>query len=153
MNSTHLLRRLRSARLSSKITRRNFGAGQPESQSQQARLFEGHSTAPEGWEGPIYATYAAATVVITLALGFSPDTSINTWASNEARVRLQMKADGTLEKEEFGVHYNTPEKIGFFAEWDKFQMKAANPEEDDDDDDDDDEEEEEEEEDEEEEEE
>ena len=85
----HLLRRnvtsqLRRAVHESKTTRvgqrRSMGGGgaQPESQSSQARLFEGHPTTPEGWETPVYLTYAASAVLITMALGFAPDTSINT---------------------------------------------------------------------------
>jgi hypothetical protein len=50
-----------------------------------------------------------------LALGFAPDTTINTWAGNEARVRMEMKslgsAEGGIDQEEFGVHYNVPEKV------------------------------------------
>ena len=53
-----------------------MGGAQPESQSMQARLWEGHPTKPEGWENTLYATYAASAVVITLALGFAPDSSI-----------------------------------------------------------------------------
>ena len=132
----------------SKTTQRTFGSGgQPQPQSMQARLWEGHNTQPEGWETTVYATYAASAVLITLALGFAPDTTITTWASNEARVRMEMKDGGTLEKDGvvFGEHYNTPVKV-FGSAWDLFMVKAMNPEEDDDDDDDDDEEEEEEEE-------
>ena len=113
-----------------KPTRRTFGA-QPQSQSMQARLWEGHNTQPEGWETTVYATYAASTVLITLALGFAPDTTINTWASEEARVRMEMKAEGKLEKEVFGEHYNTPAKV-FGDAWDVFMVKAMNPEDDDD---------------------
>lgn len=97
--------------------RRTFGAAssQPQSQSQQARLWEGHNTQPEGWETTVYATYFASTVLITLALGFAPDTTINTWAGNEARVRMEMKslgsAEGGIDQEEFGVHYNVPERV------------------------------------------
>ena len=108
---------------------RRFGA-QPESQSQQAVLWQGHTTHNEGWESTVYATYFASTVLITLALGFAPDTSITTWASNEAAVRLEAGAV------EFGSHSNVPEKVYDFD----FQV-VDNPfnEEDDDDDDDDDE--------------
>ena len=115
------------------FSRRQFGAGQPESQSMQARLWEGHSVKPEGWEGTVYVTYAAATLIITLALGFAPDTTINTWAANEARVRLDLIKEGKIEKAEFGVHYNVPEKVFDFD-----SNSADNPfnEEDDDDDDD-----------------
>ena len=57
---------------------RYLGAGQPEAQSNKARLWEGHKTAREDWETTVYATYAAATVILTLALGFTPDTSTET---------------------------------------------------------------------------
>ena len=104
----------------------------------QARLFEGHNTKPEGWEGIVYATYAATTVLVTLALGFAPDTTINTWAANEARVRLDLLKEGKIDKVEFGVHYNTSEKIYDFDS--KVVDNPFNEEDDDDDDDDDDEE-------------
>ena len=42
----------------------------------KARLWEGHSPEPEGWEPTLYATYVVGFGLITLALGFSPDTSI-----------------------------------------------------------------------------
>jgi len=51
-------------------------------------------------------------------------------------VRMEMKAEGKLEKEVFGEHYNTPAKV-FGDAWDIFMVKAMNPEDDDDDDDDD----------------
>lgn len=118
------------------LAKRSFGAGQPESQSMKARLWEGHNTKPEGWEGTVYATYAAATVIITLALGFAPDTSINTWAANEARVRLDLLKEGKIDKVEFGVHYNTAEKVYDFDS--KIVDNPFNEEDDDEDDDDDD---------------
>ena len=120
------------------LQRRSFGAGQPESQSMQARLWEGHNVKPEGWEGIVYATYVGATVIITLALGFAPDTSINTWASNEAKVRLDLLKEGKIDKVEFGVHYNSPEKV-YETVYDFESKSPDNPfnEEDDDDDDDD----------------
>jgi hypothetical protein len=134
---------LRSARgLKQSVSKRSFGAGQPESQSMQARLWEGHNTKPEGWEGTVYATYAAATVVITLALGFAPDTTINTWAANEAKVRLELLKEGKIDKVEFGVHYNIPEKVYDFES--KVVDNPFNEDDDDDDDDDEDDEEEEE---------
>ena len=121
------------------------GGGPPqESQSMHARLWEGHSTKPEGWETTIYATYAATAVVLTLALGFAPDTSINTWASNEAQVRLDLLKEGKIDKVEFGVHYNTADKVYDFDS--KIVDNPFNEDDDDDDDDDEDDEEEEEEE-------
>ena len=132
MNASRILaRRIRSR---TQTQTRSFGAGQPPSQSQSARLWEGHTTHKEGWETTIYATYAASTLLITLALGFAPDTSIQTWASNEAEVRLGMEGKTSVV---FGEHYNTPEKV-FGQVWDDFMLRAMNPEDDDDDDDDDD---------------
>ena len=74
-----------------------------------------------------------------LALGFAPDTTIATWANNEAQARLDLQVAGKLEQPTFGVHYNTPEGTGAAQEWDTFMTKAIKPGEDDDDDDDDDE--------------
>ena len=80
MNASLLFRRqsLVNGPLRRGVQRRSMGGGQPESQSMQARLWEGHKTEPEGWEKSIYATYAATTVLVTLALGFAPDTTIET---------------------------------------------------------------------------
>ena len=54
------------------------GGGQPVSQSMEAELWQGHPKEKEGWETTIYVTYAASAVLLTLALGFAPDTTINT---------------------------------------------------------------------------
>mmetsp|Transcript_24219 Transcript_24219/g.49590 ORF Transcript_24219/g.49590 Transcript_24219/m.49590 type:complete len:169 (-) Transcript_24219:365-871(-) len=139
------LRRLAvpTARPSAPAPRRTMAGGghQPVSRSMEAKLFEGHPE-NEGWETTIYVTYAASLVLITFALGFAPDTSIKTWASSEARARLELQAKGKLDQPVFGVHYDTPEN--------KYEFESKNPdnpfdEEEDDDDDDDEEEEEEEE--------
>ena len=58
--------------------RRSMGGGQPISRSMEAELFEGHPKEPEGWETTIYLTYGATVVLLTMALGFAPDTSIKT---------------------------------------------------------------------------
>ena len=79
MNSLLLRRSLltRIPRRSNRVQQsRSMGGGQPESQSMQARLWEGHPTQPEGWENTMYVTIAASTVLMTLALGFAPDSSI-----------------------------------------------------------------------------
>jgi len=120
-----------------------MGGGQPESQSMQAKLFEGE---PEGWEGTLYFTYGAAFVIVSTMCMFAPDTKITTWANNEAQARLDLLRSGAIDKVEFGVHYNTPEARGWEDDWDKFAEKSIIPGEDDDDDDDEDEDEEEEEE-------
>jgi|EP00979_Chaetoceros_neogracilis_P011711 hypothetical protein len=138
---------------SSTVTKRSFAAGgQPQSQSQSARLWEGHNTKPEGWENTVYATYFASTVLITLALGFAPDTTINTWAANEARVRLDLKSQGKIhdgdggddaegEAKQFGKHYNVPEQVYDFESViidDPFDEEQEDDEDDEDEEDDDD---------------
>ena len=57
-------------------SRKMGGGGQPQPQSMQARLWEGHSPEPEGWEPTLYATYVVGFGLITLALGFASDTTI-----------------------------------------------------------------------------
>jgi len=120
-----------------------MGGGGPPivSQSMEAKLFEG-SPENEGWETTVYVTYALSAVIITMALGFAPDTSIETWAEGEARARLTLQAEGKLEQPVFGTHYDTAEnKFDFDC------ISADNPfnEVDDDDEDDEDDEDEEEE--------
>lgn len=44
----------------------------------EAELWQGHPKEPEGWETTIYLTYGATAVLLTMALGFAPDTSIKT---------------------------------------------------------------------------
>uniref|UniRef100_A0A7S2WJX2 NADH dehydrogenase [ubiquinone] 1 beta subcomplex subunit 11, mitochondrial n=1 Tax=Eucampia antarctica TaxID=49252 RepID=A0A7S2WJX2_9STRA len=119
--------------------RRNMGGAQPVSQSMKAELWGGHSKEAEGWETTLYATYVGATILITMALGFAPDTTITTWASEEAQARLDLQANGKMNAVEFGAHYNVPENM--------FDWESVNPDdpfnedlEDDDDDDDEDEE-------------
>jgi hypothetical protein len=77
----------------------------------QAVLWQGHSTEPEGWERTVYVTYAAAAILIGLTLGFAPDTSIKAWAEAEARARLEMQRQGTLQTPTFGTHYNTVQNL------------------------------------------
>ena len=73
------MRRLPSATARPTITPRRFmGGGQPVSRSMEAELWEGHPKEPEGWETTVYLTYGATAVLLTMALGFAPDTSIKT---------------------------------------------------------------------------
>lgn len=96
----------------------------------EAELWQGHPKHAEGWETTIYLTYGASVVLLTLALGFAPETSIQTWASAEARARLDLKDKGV--EIEFGKHYSAPH-----MKYDYNSTIAENPfnEEDDDDDD------------------
>ncbi|KAI0477496.1 ESSS subunit of NADH:ubiquinone oxidoreductase-domain-containing protein [Xylariaceae sp. FL0804] len=49
----------------------------------------------EGWEGPFFYGFCGSLVLAGIAYGFKPDTSIQTWALEEARRRLE--AEGILE--------------------------------------------------------
>ena len=126
----------------SKVARRRMGGGQPESQSMKAELFGGHEK-DTGWEGITYFTYGA-TVLLLGVVANAPESSITTWASEEARMRLKLKAEGKVEKFEFGVHYNVDDvKYNYES---KFPDNPFDEDLDDDDDEEDDDEEEEEEE-------
>ncbi|KAI5923389.1 ESSS subunit of NADH:ubiquinone oxidoreductase-domain-containing protein [Camillea tinctor] len=49
----------------------------------------------EGWETPFFYGFCGSLVLAGVAYGFKPDTSIQTWALEEARRRLE--AEGILE--------------------------------------------------------
>ncbi|KAL2021249.1 hypothetical protein VTK56DRAFT_7328 [Thermocarpiscus australiensis] len=49
----------------------------------------------EGWEGPFFYGFWGSIIVFAIAYAFKPDTSIQTWALEEARRRLE--AEGILE--------------------------------------------------------
>ncbi|KAI1638197.1 ESSS subunit of NADH:ubiquinone oxidoreductase-domain-containing protein [Biscogniauxia mediterranea] len=49
----------------------------------------------EGWETPFFYGFCGSLVLAAVAYGFKPDTSIQTWALEEARRRLE--AEGILE--------------------------------------------------------
>ena len=80
--------------------------GQPESQSMKAPLWgvglDGKGGGRyNGWEAIVYPTYILATLILTVGVGFAPDTSIKTWANQEARVRINMKRQGALKNAAF----------------------------------------------------
>ncbi|KAL1845265.1 hypothetical protein VTK73DRAFT_778 [Phialemonium thermophilum] len=52
----------------------------------------------EGWEGPFFYGFCGSLAVFAIAYAFKPDTSIQTWALEEARRRLE--AEGILEDPE-----------------------------------------------------
>ncbi|KAK1767635.1 ESSS subunit of NADH:ubiquinone oxidoreductase-domain-containing protein [Phialemonium atrogriseum] len=52
----------------------------------------------EGWENMFFYGFCGSLVVFTIAYAFKPDTSIQTWALEEARRRLE--AEGILEDPE-----------------------------------------------------
>ncbi|KAI0021791.1 ESSS subunit of NADH:ubiquinone oxidoreductase-domain-containing protein [Xylariomycetidae sp. FL0641] len=55
----------------------------------------GEKYVKEGWEGLFFYGFFGSLVVAAVAYGFKPDTSIQTWALEEARRRLE--AEGILE--------------------------------------------------------
>lgn len=98
-----------------------MGAEMPKPQSSEAKLWQGHPTHSEGWELTTYLTYGVSTVLLVLAIGFTPETSIKVWAANEAQARLDIQAK-TGEALEFGRHYGLPsEKYDFTS------LQAENP--------------------------
>ncbi|KAK4242742.1 ESSS subunit of NADH:ubiquinone oxidoreductase-domain-containing protein [Achaetomium macrosporum] len=52
----------------------------------------------EGWEGPFFYGFWGSIIVFAIAYAWKPDTSIQTWALEEARRRLE--AEGILEDPE-----------------------------------------------------
>ncbi|KAI5866380.1 ESSS subunit of NADH:ubiquinone oxidoreductase-domain-containing protein [Durotheca rogersii] len=52
----------------------------------------------EGWEGPFFYGFCGSFALAIVAYAYKPDTSIQTWALEEARRRLE--AEGILEDPE-----------------------------------------------------
>ncbi|KAH8666344.1 ESSS subunit of NADH:ubiquinone oxidoreductase-domain-containing protein [Xylariales sp. PMI_506] len=52
----------------------------------------------EGWETPFFYGFCGSLLLAAVAYGFKPDTSIQTWALEEARRRLEV--EGILEDPE-----------------------------------------------------
>lgn len=55
----------------------------------------GEKAEKEGWEGLAYYGFCGSLIAFGIAYAFKPDTSIQTWALEEARRRLE--AEGILE--------------------------------------------------------
>mmetsp|Transcript_20663 Transcript_20663/g.26662 ORF Transcript_20663/g.26662 Transcript_20663/m.26662 type:complete len:139 (+) Transcript_20663:189-605(+) len=113
-------------------------AQMPVPQSQNAKMFQGHPEY-EGWETTIYFWSAISLFLIVVVEGYAPDTTLESWASNEARARLILKEEKGFTDFKFGQHYQ-----GLLVEeqreaWDKQNLKFL-PKDDDDDEEDDDEE-------------
>ena len=88
-----------AARAAPRNARRKMGGG-----GEPGTLFgEKPGDPPQGWEPIIYSCYAACAVLLGVGLANKPTTSINSWAKEEAAVRLKRKADG--EDVEYGKHY------------------------------------------------
>jgi hypothetical protein len=121
-----------AARRVATSTRRNM-AEMPVPQSRNAKLWEGHPT-NEGWETTVMWLYPVSVILFAAAHGLAPETGIRAWAQQEARARLELKAQGKVDFE-FGKHYQSLEK-NQEGSWDKFTEKAVRMTDEDDDDDD-----------------
>lgn len=51
----------------------------------------GEKYKPEGWEKPFFWGFCGSLIVFVCVLPFKPDTSIQTWALEEARRRLEVE--------------------------------------------------------------
>ncbi|KAL7571249.1 hypothetical protein ACA910_008906 [Epithemia clementina (nom. ined.)] len=121
------------------VLRRNMGGGggsshPPMPQSMKAKLFEGHPER-EGWEETVYFYYTVGFLWICYNANCLPETSVNTWARNEAAARLILKEEHGFTNFEFGKHYQDEvyvhsRKLG----WEELNSKF-NPFKDDDDED------------------
>lgn len=103
--------------------KRWMGADMPKPQSSEAKLWQGHPTHNEGWEFTTYLTYGVSSILLVLAIGFTPETSIKVWASNEAQARLDIQdKKGDEFTLEFGRHYGMP-----YEKYDFTSLQAENP--------------------------
>ena len=123
---------------SSQQQRRMMGSDMPVPQSQNAPLWHGHTVQKEGWEESMYFFFAAGIILQGAVLTLAPETSIESWAREEAKARLYLESKGQTEFE-FGTHYQDIVEKEHLDLWSKFAAKAVTPGDDDDDDDDEDE--------------
>ncbi|KAK0617139.1 ESSS subunit of NADH:ubiquinone oxidoreductase [Immersiella caudata] len=82
----------------STTTRRSGGGGAPQYDPPTGWLFgvrPGEKYEKEGWENIFFYGFCGSLGVFAVAYAFKPDTSIQTWALEEARRRLE--AEGILE--------------------------------------------------------
>ena len=85
--------------------------------------------------------YSSSLLLLVATLGLTPNTEIETWAKQEATMRLKMKDNNNKEEEDsmsevFGTHHVNVKKEQDAAYWDRFSFKSTRWGEDDDDDDD-----------------
>ncbi|OAA51713.1 NADH:ubiquinone oxidoreductase 11.6kD subunit [Metarhizium rileyi] len=112
-NSVAPLRAVRCARQSittrpfSVSSRRQGGGHGNESQFEPPTgwlwgIKPGEKPEPEGWEWPMYL-FCGSLLAAGVAVAFKPDTSVSTWALEEARRRLEAEGilpDPSKDKEE-----------------------------------------------------
>ncbi|KAI5467736.1 ESSS subunit of NADH:ubiquinone oxidoreductase-domain-containing protein [Mariannaea sp. PMI_226] len=85
-----------AARPFSMTTQRRGGHGESQFDPPSGWLWgvkPGEKAEPEGWEWPTYI-FIGSLVATGVALAFKPDTTVSTWALEEARRRLE--AEGIL---------------------------------------------------------
>mmetsp|Transcript_23727 Transcript_23727/g.38667 ORF Transcript_23727/g.38667 Transcript_23727/m.38667 type:complete len:163 (+) Transcript_23727:114-602(+) len=117
--------------------RRSMGSDMPVPQSQNAPLWHGHTVQKEGWEEYMYFYYIAGVVLQAAVLMAAPETSIESWARNEAKARLYLEKTKGQTEFEFGTHYQDVVEEEKLNLWSQFAAKSVTPGDDDDDDDDD----------------
>tara|TARA_B110000305_G_C19075817_1_gene463848 strand:- start:316 stop:648 length:333 start_codon:yes stop_codon:yes gene_type:complete len=76
----------------------------------KAKLWGKDGEKVNGWEPYVYTSYILAGIILVVGVGFKPDTSIKTWANNEARARKALKQSGLVTEFKFGTHYNDIDK-------------------------------------------
>ncbi|KAK4109699.1 hypothetical protein N656DRAFT_800611 [Canariomyces notabilis] len=93
--------RLRAAAATFSTTARREGGGGMQYDPPSGWLWgvkPGEKYQNEGWEGPFFYGFWGSIIVFAIAYAFKPDTSIQTWALEEARRRLEI--EGILEDPE-----------------------------------------------------
>eukprot|EP00638_Chattonella_subsalsa_P001629 CAMPEP_0117746004 /NCGR_PEP_ID=MMETSP0947-20121206/7699_1 /TAXON_ID=44440 /ORGANISM="Chattonella subsalsa, Strain CCMP2191" /LENGTH=108 /DNA_ID=CAMNT_0005563267 /DNA_START=125 /DNA_END=451 /DNA_ORIENTATION=- len=92
------------------------GGPPPRSHGQhEAYVFgEGPTHQAQGWETGTYVCYAASTILLVLGLANKPNTSIKSWAHEEAAARLKLKEAG--EDIEYSNFYSKLQKYVYETE-------------------------------------
>ncbi|KAJ1324925.1 ESSS subunit of NADH:ubiquinone oxidoreductase (complex I) [Microdochium nivale] len=93
-----LVQQSAAARSFSATPRTAGGAHGPQYDPPSGWLFgvkPGEKYQKEGWENPFFYGFCGSLFLAAVAYGFKPDTSIQTWALEEARRRLEV--EGILE--------------------------------------------------------
>mmetsp|Transcript_46936 Transcript_46936/g.78058 ORF Transcript_46936/g.78058 Transcript_46936/m.78058 type:complete len:135 (-) Transcript_46936:94-498(-) len=97
-----------ASNVTSRIGARRTMAGGPPPRSHgqlEAYAFgEGPKHKAQGWETGTYICYAASSLLLVLGLANKPNTSIKSWAHEEAAARLKLKEAG--EDIEYSTFYN-----------------------------------------------
>ncbi|KAH8722097.1 ESSS subunit of NADH:ubiquinone oxidoreductase-domain-containing protein [Ilyonectria robusta] len=93
LRAARCVRQPASARAFSVTARRRGGHGESQFEPPSGWLWgikPGEKAEPEGWEWPMYFFFGSLAAT-GLALAFKPDTTVSTWALEEARRRLEQE--------------------------------------------------------------